>query len=78
MDTMSEPKKQEETKPNWWVLCLACAAIVLDGYDTVALDGVNRRAVEFMRTQAERSDVQQVLVSGVVGPRGDGAWDRGV
>jgi MFS transporter, AAHS family, 4-hydroxybenzoate transporter len=37
MDTMSEPKKQEETKPNWWVLCLACAAIVLDGYDTVAL-----------------------------------------
>ncbi|MDR6558902.1 AAHS family 4-hydroxybenzoate transporter-like MFS transporter [Arthrobacter pascens] len=44
MDTMSEPKKQEETKPNWWVLCLACAAIVLDGYDTVAL-GVSIPAI---------------------------------
>lgn len=44
MDTMSEPKKQEEPKPNWWVLCLACAAIVLDGYDTVAL-GVSIPAI---------------------------------
>jgi AAHS family 4-hydroxybenzoate transporter-like MFS transporter len=44
MDTMSEPKKQEETRPNWWVLCLACAAIVLDGYDTVAL-GVSIPAI---------------------------------
>ncbi|MBT2550440.1 MFS transporter [Arthrobacter sp. ISL-65] len=44
MDTMSEPKKQEKTKPNWWVLCLACAAIVLDGYDTVAL-GVSIPAI---------------------------------
>jgi AAHS family 4-hydroxybenzoate transporter-like MFS transporter len=37
MDTMSKPKKQEETNPNWWILCLTCAAVVLDGYDTVAL-----------------------------------------
>ena len=44
MGRMSEPKKQEETKPNWWVLCLACAAIVLDGYDTVAL-GVSVPAI---------------------------------
>jgi AAHS family 4-hydroxybenzoate transporter-like MFS transporter len=44
VDTMSEPKKQEEIKPNWWVLCLACAAIVLDGYDTVAL-GVSIPAI---------------------------------
>lgn len=42
------------------------------GYDGNALDQVNRSAVEFMRAQAERSDVEQVLVSGVVGPRGDG------
>lgn len=37
MDTMSEPQQQDAPKPNWWVLCLACAAVVLDGYDTVAL-----------------------------------------
>jgi AAHS family 4-hydroxybenzoate transporter-like MFS transporter len=37
METMSEPKIQDEIKPNWWVLCLAFAAVVLDGYDTVAL-----------------------------------------
>ncbi|MEZ2388803.1 MFS transporter [bacterium RCC_150] len=37
MDTMSDPQKQDAAKPNWWVLCLACAAVVLDGYDTVAL-----------------------------------------
>ncbi len=42
------------------------------GYDKRALDGVNRAAVEFMRAQAEQSEVEQVLVSGVVGPRGDG------
>ncbi len=41
MDTMSEPKMQHEIKPNWWVLCLALAAVVLDGYDTVALGGVS-------------------------------------
>jgi S-methylmethionine-dependent homocysteine/selenocysteine methylase len=42
------------------------------GYDRAALDRINQSAVEFMRNQAERSAVEQVLVSGVVGPRGDG------
>ena len=42
------------------------------GFDRAALDRINQSAVEFMRTQAERSEVDQVLVSGVVGPRGDG------
>ncbi|BCW43539.1 MFS transporter [Arthrobacter sp. StoSoilB5] len=37
MDMKTELKKQEETRPNWWVLFLTCAAVVLDGYDTVAL-----------------------------------------
>lgn len=44
MDTTSEPKKPKETKPNWWVLWLASAAVVLDGYDTVAL-GVSIPAI---------------------------------
>jgi S-methylmethionine-dependent homocysteine/selenocysteine methylase len=42
------------------------------GYDADALDRVNRSAVEFMRVEAGRSEVENVLVSGVVGPRGDG------
>lgn len=42
------------------------------GYDKAAVDRVNRSAVEFMRRQADRSEVERVLVSGVVGPRGDG------
>ena len=42
------------------------------GYDRTALDRVNQSAVDFMRTQAERSEVEKVMVSGVVGPRGDG------
>ena len=42
------------------------------GYDRAALDRINQSAVEFMRSQADRSAVEQVLVSGVVGPRGDG------
>lgn len=42
------------------------------GYNKPALARVNRSAVEFMRSQAERSEVERVLVSGVVGPRGDG------
>lgn len=42
------------------------------GFDRAALDRINQSAVEFMRTQAGRSEVDQVLVSGVVGPRGDG------
>jgi S-methylmethionine-dependent homocysteine/selenocysteine methylase len=49
--------------PDW-------AAIL--GYDGAALDRVNRNAVEFMRAQAGTSEVEDVLVSGVVGPRGDG------
>lgn len=45
MDTTSEPKKKQEgTKPNWWVLWIAFAAVVLDGYDTVAL-GVSLPAI---------------------------------
>ena len=42
------------------------------GFDRAALDRINQSAVEFMRTQAERSELDKVLVSGVVGPRGDG------
>ena len=42
------------------------------GYDSDALDRINRKAVEFMRAQAHRSDVERVVISGVVGPRGDG------
>jgi homocysteine S-methyltransferase len=42
------------------------------GFDRAALDRINQSAVGFMRTQAERNEVDQVLVSGVVGPRGDG------
>lgn len=42
------------------------------GFDRAALDRINQSAVEFMRTQAERSEVDKVLVSGVVGPSGDG------
>ncbi len=42
------------------------------GYDKAAVDRVNHSAVEFMRRQADRSEVEHVLVSGVVGPRGDG------
>jgi homocysteine S-methyltransferase len=42
------------------------------GFDSAALDRINRKAVEFMREQAHRSDVDRVMISGVVGPRGDG------
>lgn len=42
------------------------------GHDKAAVDRVNRSAVEFMRRQADRAEVEHVLVSGVVGPRGDG------
>ncbi|MDX6234349.1 MAG: homocysteine S-methyltransferase [Nocardioidaceae bacterium] len=44
---------------------------VLD-YDTNALDQANRAAVALAREVAGRSDVSKSLVSGVVGPRGDG------
>ncbi|HSI26251.1 MAG TPA: homocysteine S-methyltransferase family protein [Aeromicrobium sp.] len=42
------------------------------GHDRAALDGMNRAAVEFMQEQALRSELTNVLISGVVGPRGDG------
>lgn len=44
------------------------------GYDTVALDRVNRASVELVRTVAQRwgGDLSRVVVSGQVGPRGDG------
>jgi S-methylmethionine-dependent homocysteine/selenocysteine methylase len=42
------------------------------GYDAAALDRANRAAVELVRRVAERTSVDTVLVSGVVGPRGDG------
>lgn len=43
------------------------------GYDTVALDRVNRAAVDFLSgLAASYSDVTDVRVIGAVGPRGDG------
>ena len=49
--------------PDW-------AALI--GYDADALDAVNQRAVELVRAAGARADVKRTLVSGVVGPRGDG------
>ncbi|HUR75104.1 MAG TPA: homocysteine S-methyltransferase family protein [Sporichthya sp.] len=40
------------------------------GYEAAALDRVNQASVEFVRGIA--SDAARVLISGVVGPRGDG------
>jgi len=44
------------------------------GYDTNGLDRVNRDAVEFVRAIADRraTDTTQIVVSGSLGPRGDG------
>lgn len=42
------------------------------GYDADALDQANRAAVKLARDVAEASDVSRSLVSGIVGPRGDG------
>ncbi len=42
------------------------------GYDTAALDRVNQQAVGLLRRVAARADLAKVLVSGVIGPRGDG------
>ncbi len=42
------------------------------GYDAAALDQVNKQAVDLVRRVAAGSDVPRVLVSGVIGPRGDG------
>ncbi|HEX5088822.1 MAG TPA: homocysteine S-methyltransferase family protein [Nocardioides sp.] len=42
------------------------------GYDAAALDRANRVAVDLVRRVTERADTDKVLVSGIVGPRGDG------
>jgi homocysteine S-methyltransferase len=42
------------------------------GYDAAALDRVTRAAVDLARRAATRDGVERVLVSGCVGPRGDG------
>ena len=44
------------------------------GYDPAALDRVNRTSIEFLQQLAARwsSDLARVVVSGQVGPRGDG------
>jgi S-methylmethionine-dependent homocysteine/selenocysteine methylase len=42
------------------------------GYDAAALDRANRDAVDLVRGTAARAAVPAVLVTGVVGPRGDG------
>lgn len=46
------------------------------GYDAVALDRVNRDAVALVREVAEAADGIEVVVSGNLGPRGDG-YDPG-
>lgn len=42
------------------------------GYDTAALDRVNRAAVELARGAAASAELPRTAVSGVVGPRGGG------
>ena len=42
------------------------------GHDTAALRSANARAVELVRAVGHRSEAEAALVSGVVGPRGDG------
>jgi len=42
------------------------------GYDAADLDRVNREAIPFMHQIAAESGVDEVVVSGAVGPRGDG------
>ena len=42
------------------------------GYDAGALDKVTKAAVELVQGVAGRAEVEHTLVSGVVGPRGDG------
>lgn len=46
------------------------------GYDAAALDRVNRDAVALVREVAEAADGLEVVVSGNLGPRGDG-YDPG-
>ncbi|MGA8850436.1 MAG: homocysteine S-methyltransferase family protein [Aeromicrobium sp.] len=42
------------------------------GYDAPALDQANRHAVDLVRQAARRSPLTPALISGIVGPRGDG------
>ena len=42
------------------------------GYDSAALDRVNRDSVRFLRDLAGELDSVEVIVSGNIGPRGDG------
>lgn len=42
------------------------------GYDAAALDRVNRDSVRFVREVAAEADGLEVVVSGNIGPRGDG------
>ncbi|HEX8771349.1 MAG TPA: homocysteine S-methyltransferase family protein [Acidimicrobiales bacterium] len=42
------------------------------GYDVEALDRVNREAVRFLRSVASEFETANVIVSGNIGPRGDG------
>ena len=48
------------------------------GYDAAALDAINQRAVDLLRSVARRADVPRVLVCGVIGPRGDGYVAAGI
>jgi len=42
------------------------------GYDAADLDRVNREAIAFMRELGTESGVDEIVVSGAIGPRGDG------
>src|SRR5690606_6839761 len=42
------------------------------GYDAAALDRVNQAAIDLVRRVGAASDADTVLVSGNIGPRGDG------
>ena len=42
------------------------------GYDADALDGVNRDAVSFLRSLGDEFRTAELIVSGCIGPRGDG------
>jgi homocysteine S-methyltransferase len=48
------------------------------GYDTAALDAVNQRAVDLLRSFARRAHLPRVLISGVLGPRADGYVAAGI
>jgi S-methylmethionine-dependent homocysteine/selenocysteine methylase len=48
------------------------------GYDTAALSRVNRAAVDLLRQLANKQRVEDVRISGVVGPRGDGYVPTGL